>query len=562
MQEDRTYPSDLRRIATNGLAARVLARLWPWKVGRGAPRGPSPQERAEQQVRRGETRLREVIDALPGGVVLFDREGRYVLWNERYAEIHPQSADLFAVGRRLADALRAGAGRGDHPDAVGREEAWLAEQLAFLDNPGQRHEQRLADGRWVLIEERRTRDGGAIGLCIDVSDLKGQVAVLETALQRAGSVNRSKSEFLANMSQQIRTPLNSVLSMADVLARSALDPGQRDAVESIVASATQLHRVLGDLLDLSRLETGQIQIRPAAFALSELLDEVMADHQPAARAKGLVLEASARLALGAEVVGDPVRLKQVLNHLVGNAIKFTERGFVELSVTPGDGAHDYRFEVRDSGVGFAPDQAERLFGAFEQADGAHSGAGLGLTLCRQLAGAMGGAITAAGHPGRGAIFALTAPLAAVEQTRPAREHTQQAAGGAPRVLVVDDNDVSRKLVELILKTIAADVVAVENGLEAVRAVEQARFDLVLMDLQMPVMDGLTAIRRIRAFEAAGQRPRMPIVVLSANVMPQHLEASAAAGADGHIGKPVSVEQLIAAVRGALGGESASAAKVA
>jgi CheY-like chemotaxis protein len=256
------------------------------------------------------------------------------------------------------------------------------------------------------------------------------------------------------------------------------------------------------------------------------------------------------------VVGDAPRLKQVLNHLVGNAIKFTERGFVELSVMPGDGAHDYRFEVRDSGVGFEPDQAERLFGPFEQADGsftrAHGGAGLGLALCRQLAGLMGGAISAAGHPGRGAVFTLTVPLAAVEQARSARERAP-AAGAAPRVLVVDDNDVNRKLVELILNTIAADVVAVENGLEAVRAVEQGRFDLVLMDLQMPVMDGLTAIRRIRAFEAAAQRPRMPIVVLSANVMTEHRQASAAAGADGHIGKPVSVEQLIAAVRDALGG---------
>jgi signal transduction histidine kinase/CheY-like chemotaxis protein len=521
--------------------------------------------RAEQVARQAETRLREAIDVLPEGIVFLDPQGRYILWNKRYAEIYHRSADLFAEGCKLVDALRVGVARGDYPEAVGREEAWLAERIALMDNPGQRHQQQLADGRWVLIEERRTQDGGVIGLRIDITDLKRQADALESALERAEAANRAKSEFLANLSHEIRTPLNGVMGMAGVLARSPLDPSQREVLANISASASRLNAVLGDLLDLSRLEAGQIEIETAPFELAELLDEVIAGHQPAARDKGLALEIRARLASGARVVGDAVRLKQILDHLLDNAIKFTDHGFVELSVRPGAGAHDYRFEVRDSGVGFAAGDAERLFARFEQADGsltrAHGGSGLGLAICRELAGLMSGRIDADGHPGRGAVFTLEIPLKAAEPAAaPPVEHA--TAGGVPRVLAADDNAVNRKLVELILGTINADVVSVENGLEAVRAMEQQAFDLVLMDLQMPVMDGLTAIRRIREWEVAGQRPRTPILVLSANVMPEHRQASAAAGADGHIAKPVTVEQLVTAVMSAVQTESPDAAAVA
>ena len=560
MQEDSSKPQSLRVIGmlrSGSWIARGLRRL-----GFG---GRAALERAERQARQAETRLREAIDALPEGIVFLDPQGRYILWNRRYAEIYHRSADLFAQGRRLVDTLRIGVERGDYPEAVGREDTWLAERIALLDNPGQRHQQQLADGRWVLIEERRTSDGGTIGLRIDITDLKRQAAELEAALERAEGANRAKSAFLANMSHEIRTPLNGVLGMADLLDRGPLDPAQKDAVANISASAGRLNRVLGDLLDLSQLEARQIEIASEPFGLGELLDELTAAHLPTARAKGLALEVSARLAAGARVVGDAARLKQVLDHLIGNAIKFTERGFVELSVTPGEGADDYRFEVRDSGVGFAPQDAERLFDRFEQGDGsftrAHGGAGLGLAICRELAALMGGTLVAAGHPGRGAVFTFTVPFKAVR--RRVRAKAAPAPRNArPRVLAVDDNDVNRKLVELILGTIEADVVSVENGLEAVRAVEQGDFDLVLMDLQMPVMDGLTAIRRIRAWEAGGQRPRTPIVVLSANVMSEHLRASADAGADDHIAKPVGVEQLISVVQAAVQRDPRGAAQVA
>jgi signal transduction histidine kinase/ActR/RegA family two-component response regulator len=546
----------------------VLRRLRDWADrvrGRTANDGRVALARAEQMAHQAERRLREAIDVLPEGIVFLDPQGRYILWNKRYAEIYHRSADLFAEGRKLVDTLRVGVERGDYPDAVGREEAWLAERIGLMDNPGQRHTQRLADGRWVMIEERRTEDGGIIGLRIDITDLMAQADALQAALEHAEASNRAKSEFLANLSHEIRTPLNGVLGMAGVLARSPLDPAQRDVLANITASAGRLNDVLGDLLDLSRLEAGQIVIEPAPFPLGELLDEVTARHLPAARDKGLALELRAQLAAGALVVGDAVRLKQILDHLLDNAIKFTSHGFVELSVTPGAGAHDYRFEVRDSGVGFASKDIERLFGPFEQADASftreHGGTGLGLAICRELAALMGGRIEADGYPGRGAVFILEIPLKAAPSTATPRIDEEPRRRG-PRVLAADDNAVNRKLVELILGAIDADVVSVENGLEAVRAMEQQAFDVVLMDLQMPVMDGLTAIQRIRAWEAAGKRRPTPILVLSANVMPEHRQASAAAGADDHIAKPVTVEQLTQAVMNAVNAESPDAAAVA
>ena len=560
MQEDQSQPRALRASLSRSFGASIMRALRRAMFGDRAA-----LERAERQARQAETRLREAIDVLPEGIVFLDREGRYILWNKRYAEIYHRSADLFAEGRRLIDTLRIGVTHGDYPDAVGREETWLADRVALMDTPGRRHQQRLADGRWVMIEERRTSDGGVIGLRVDITDLKRQADALETALARAEAAGRAKSEFLANMSHEVRTPLNGVLGLLDVLGRDDLTEAQRDVLAAITASAGQLNRVLGDLLDFSRLEAGQIEIEDSAFDLAELVDQVVVGHAKAAKDKALALELRADAARGAQVIGDRRRVKQVLDNLLDNAVKFTDRGFVELSVGMGEAPDSYRFEVRDTGVGFEPRDAERLFARFEQADGsltrAHGGAGLGLAICRQLAELMGGRITAMGYPGRGAVFTFCAPLRSAELAQAPRDE-RRASDGAPKVLVVDDNAVNRKLVELILGTIDADVVSVENGLEGVRAIERESFDLVLMDLQMPVMDGLTAIRRIRAFEGAQRGRRTPIVVLSANVMSEHRQASAAAGADDHIGKPVGVEQLIGAVLAAVKDQRRPASNVA
>ncbi|MBV9510148.1 MAG: response regulator [Caulobacteraceae bacterium] len=525
---------------------------------------------AERLARRAEARLEEAVEAFPEGIVMLDAEGRYILWNRAYAEIYHRSADLFEKGARLVDTLRIGIERGDYPDALGREEAWLAERMARMNNPGQRHEQRLSDGRWLMIEERRTGEGGIIGLRVDITDMKLQAQALEAALHRAEAANRAKTEFLANLSHEIRTPLNGVLGLADVLQQTRLSAGQREMLQTITVSASALGQVLSDLLDFSRLDSGALEIRPEPFRLGDVLAECAALFEETARAKGLVLAVEQAEVEHRRVAGDAGRLRQILSNLICNAVKFTEQGRVVLRAGLAEDGEAYRFEVEDTGVGFDPADAERLFARFEQADSSntrqHGGLGLGLSICRHLAELMGGTISALARPGEGAVFTLLLPLPPAAEATPALD-AAEAEGElcdedeAPlRVLVTDDNPTNRMVAELIMNSIGAEVVCAENGKEAVEAVEQLPFDVVLMDLQMPVMDGLAAIRAIRQRETAMGLPRVPVVVVSANVMREQRDESAAAGADDHLGKPFRAEELIAAVaRAVQAGETQSAA---
>jgi len=508
---------------------------------------------AEANARRAEQRLREALDALPEGVVFLDAEGRYILWNKAYAEIYHRSADLFRVGRPLSETLRIGVKRGDYPAAIGREEAWLAERLALLQNPtAERHEQQILDGRWVMIEERRTADGGVIGLRIDITDMKRQAAALEEALARAEAASRAKSEFLANMSHELRTPLNGVIGLAEVLSRSSLDASQSELVAEILASAGKLNGLLGDLFDFNALEAGRVEIARRVFRPAQIVRTASAPFEASARTKGLAFAIEAAPGADGEAVGDPERLAQLLEQLLSNAVKFTSQGGVTVRVgfEPCDDGGSWTFEVADTGPGFDAAQAERLFDGFEMGDASatreHGGAGLGLAICRRLASLMGGRIEAFGDVGKGARFRLTLPLAAPPD--------RQMPDRPLKVLLADDNATNRRVVELILDAVGAEVESVENGAEAVSAAEGDGIDLILMDLQMPVMDGLTAIREIRQAETDHGRPRRPIIVLSANSSPDDIAASGVAGADGHLGKPIQADLLLSALAQAAGAE--------
>ncbi|MBP7651227.1 MAG: response regulator [Phenylobacterium sp.] len=347
---------------------------------------------AEADAATARDRLREAIDLLPEGVVFLDAEGRYILWNKRYAEIYHRSADLFRAGAPFSATLKMGVARGDYPEAIGREEAWLAERMDKLMNPtGERHEQRISDGRWLMIEEKRTADGGVIGLRVDITAMKQQAVALEEALRRAEAASHAKTEFLADMSHELRTPLNGVLGLGQALAASDLSEHQRALLSDMLASAQDLDGLVNGLLDY----------------------------------------------------GDRARAADA----------------APASPAPSD----------------------------------------------------------------------VPPL---------------------RVLAADDNPTNRKVVELMLGAAGAQVVSVENGQQAVDAWRAGAFDVVLMDLRMPVMDGLDAIRAIRKAEGGGL-PRAPIIVISANTSATDVEASAAAGADRHIGKPLRAEDLFEAISGVL-----------
>ena len=520
-------------VATGlGVAARLRARLF-----------------------RGHARLREIIDAVPEAVAYCDAQDRMIFWNKAYDDLAKRSSMPVQHGVPFHRIIESALATGGYPAAAGREQEWLAERMAQHLAPHTVHEHRLKDGQWRRIEERRTAEGGVIMVLVDITDLKRDAQTLSEARDLAQNANRAKGEFLANMSHEIRTPLNGVIGLTDVLARTALDPNQREIVEIIRSSGVTLERLLTEVLDLARIESGRMEIRNESFDLGEAVRQVAGLAELRAQDKGVAFRLQMDPAAGGLVEGDPDRLKQILLNLLSNAVKFTEQGEVTLRVlcAPNAEGRSIRFEVSDTGVGFSMQDKERLFQRFEQADGSitrkFGGSGLGLSIVHELAGLMGGFMDAEGEQGRGATFIVELPLPVssgppqVDDQAGVQGLAEPLAVGA-RVLLAEDHPTNRKVVELMLLASGAELLAVEDGAQAVEAFQREHFDLVLMDLQMPVMDGLEATRAIRAHERAFSSGHTPIVALTANALPEHIQASVEAGADAHLAKPITASALL------------------
>jgi signal transduction histidine kinase/CheY-like chemotaxis protein len=501
--------------------------------------------------------IREAVDAIPDALGFYDPEGRLVLWNARYAEVNPELTAGLKVGMTFEEVLQIGLDAGIYADALGREAEWRAARLAARDNLSATLEQPCADGRWLRVQDRRTSAGGIVTLVNDITDLKRDAQALAEARDAAQAANAAKSLFLANMSHEIRTPLNGVIGLAQALGQTELKPDQREMLELMQGSSRMLLTLLGDILDLARIESGRLSLEDEPFDLAAAVNEAADLYRASAAARGLALVVDVCPTCPSWVRGDVVRLKQVVCNLVSNAVKFTEAGLIKLDAQCGPapgGAPTLRLAVSDTGIGFDGAQKDRLFGRFEQADGAvtrrFGGSGLGLAICRQLAEMMGGDLDCESEPGGGSTFILTVPLNAAEapviatpdaEPRPTRE------ARAVRVLLADDHPTNRKVVELILASASVELTSVENGEQAVRAYREGTYDLVLMDMQMPVMDGLSATRAIRDFECEAERPITPIVMLTANALPEHVTAARIAGADRHLAKPFQAADLLALI---------------
>ncbi len=391
------------------------------------------------------------------------------------------------------------------------------------------------------------------------------LAERDRAARQAQAADRAKSAFLANMSHEIRTPLNGVVAMAGLIAERATSAADRETAEIIRSSGEALERLLGDVLDLARIESGRVDIQQTPFEVREAVEATTLLMGLQAEAKGLRLTVDVSEAVGGARCGDPVRLRQVLGNLVSNAIKFTDRGEVEITVVAAEDEEQVVFRVRDTGVGFDPAMKERLFGRFEQADGSftrrYGGSGVGLAIACHLVEAMGGRLDADSAPGLGSVFTVTLPLPVVEGAASAEADVPAQAEEAapPRLLIVDDHPTNLKVAELILAQTGAHLVTATNGAEAVASFRTERFDAVLMDMQMPVMDGLEATRTIRSHERAQGDPPTPIIMVTANALPEHEEASRAAGADAFLTKPVNPALLLTTLQAQL---NASAARLA
>ncbi|MFM1976995.1 MAG: hypothetical protein RL145_1841, partial [Pseudomonadota bacterium] len=409
-------------------------------------------------------------------------------------------------------------------------------------------------------------------LAIHASTLEARIEErtrdLEMAKTAAEAADHAKSAFLAQMSHEIRTPMNGVLGMADALSRTPLDERQLRMLAVIQDSGDTLLALLNDVLDIAKIEAGKLALESLDFSVMEIVRSTEAMFTLRAHQKGISFAVNVDQSADIWCLGDPTRIKQVLYNLVSNAVKFTQSGSVLVTIAATDAGNGQRalsFAVKDSGIGIEPDVQGRLFERFSQAETATNrkfgGTGLGLAICKQLVTLMDGDIEVESRVGEGSTFrfTVTMPLGvAPERTDAGQFEESRAQGGegaaSVRVLAAEDNAHNRLVLQMFLEQVGIEPVFAENGQVAVELWSQDQFDLILMDVQMPIMSGPEATARIRALERVQKRPRTPIIALTANAMTHHVQECLESGMDAHVAKPIRPEVLFAAIHQALSGE--------
>ncbi|MFZ5428457.1 MAG: PAS domain S-box protein [Thermodesulfobacteriota bacterium] len=513
------------------------------------------QVNAEQELR--ETReeaalLSDFIENSSQPFVAADAEGRIRMCNAAFAR-------LLGYGREELKGMDWSEGLTDRRFL--EEER---EHLARLDAEGLpvRYEKEFIrkDGSSVPVELsvhlKRNPEGGAAyryAFMMDMTESKADRDRLKVALAAVEASSRAKSEFLANMSHEIRTPISAILGLTELSLRIA-DPGAiRQQLGMISESAKTLLTIIGDVLDLSRVEAGKLELERKHFSLHEVIRNCLSPFSAACDEKGVELLAEVEPGVEGNLTGDPGRLGQVLTNLLGNALKFTPKGRICLRVSSMSAISQclsmLRFTVSDTGIGIAPSQTAMIFESFRQADSSYSktyqGVGLGLAICRELTSLMGGRIWVESEPGKGSSFHFTAVFEKASAERQVEDAAGESQCESPpaSVLVAEDNPFNRHVFEQYLKMLGHRVQTAENGRMALETLCREEFDVVFMDVQMPELDGLEAVRRIRGGECGERARDIPVVALTAYAMQGDRERFLEAGMSAYLAKPVSLEDL-------------------
>ena len=509
----------------------------------------SELRQAREAAQQAQQLLRAAVDAVDEGFVVYGPDDRLVLCNQKYRDVYRSVADLIEPGIRFEDLVRAGAQRGDYVAALGRVEDWVRERMEAHRSGNRQLIQELRDGRVLRITERLLPDGHVVGFRFDVTELV-------RAQKAAESASRAKSEFLAVTSHEIRTPLNGILGLAYLLEHSGLPAAQQAQVQQISQAGRSLLRLLNDVLDFSKIEAGQLELQERAFDLrADAASEVHLMAGPA-RERGLQVHLEIDDGLTAAVHGDSTRVRQVLRNLLGNALKFTERGSVTVALRRGARPPLVELAVSDTGIGIDAATQQRLFRPFVQADASttrrYGGTGLGLSITARLVDLMGGEVHLVSEPGQGSTFTVTVPLPPADLPL-ATVHDRRGLPALPglRLLVVDDSELNLQVARKVLELEAAQVVTCGDGQSALDWLQAhaGEVDAVLLDVQMPDIGGIDVVRRLRRMPAASA---LPVIALSAGVLPEERQAALRAGMDDFLPKPLEPERLVACLLNLLG----------
>jgi PAS domain S-box-containing protein len=528
------------------------------------------REARSQQASTSEARLRSILDSIPQMVWTNEANGQQSFYNRQwYAYTGLAQGPAHEVSRRHLI----------HPDDLAR--AMAAWEHSIASGEAYQAEYRLrhhsGEYRWVLSRgvPERNPSGEVLGWYGTTTEIDEQVKAreklasladdLEKARLMAEEAGAAKAAFLANMSHEIRTPLNSIIGFTDLLLDdSALTPGQKRQLSLIQNSGNALLTVVNDVLDLSKIEAGKVELIEEAFALESFIDNTISIVAGNAEAKGLELRVRTDPTLHRCHRGDEGRLRQVLLNFLNNAVKFTSVGFVSVEVrrlAGGERAERLRFEISDTGTGVPQEKLGRLFQQFSQADASVSrefgGTGLGLSIAKNLVERMGGTVGVSSEDGVGSTFWFELELPIAEETAgPVQVSALPAELRRAKILLVEDLPMNQELACAILHRAGHDVDVAGDGAEAVRAVQEKAYDLVLMDIQMPKVDGLTATRMIRALD--GPAREVPIIAMTANVLPEQVKEFRKTGMTGHVAKPIRQAELHRAIARALGDDRAAA----